>query len=108
MPAFEFYEVQIQLVQQVRPARVYFTAALMGFDVHFPNADYIDAVYHPNGRSTIFRLSTSDGFLSTPPVLGLTVENEIVVAQFSLSILLENLSYSAPPFQASTSVEIKR
>ena len=29
VPAFEFYEVQIQLVQQVRPSRVYFTAALM-------------------------------------------------------------------------------
>ena len=75
VPAFEFYEVQVQLVQQVQPARVYFTATLMGFDVHFPNAHYIHAVFHPNGRSPIFRLSTSDGFLSTPPVLGLTVEN---------------------------------
>ena len=63
----------------------------MGFDVHFPGANYTDVVFNPNGHSTVLRLSTSDGFLTTPPVLGLSVENEIVVAQFSLNILLENL-----------------
>ena len=64
-------------------------------------------VFHPNGRSTVLRLSTSDGYLTTPPVLGLSVENEIVVAQFSLNILLENLSFSTPPFQTFTPVEVR-
>ena len=76
MPAFDYYEVQMQLVQHVRPSHVYFTATLMGFDVHFLGADYIDAFFYPNGHSTIFGLSTSDGSLTTPPVLNLSVENE--------------------------------
>jgi hypothetical protein len=108
-PAFDFYNISVQLIQQVNPSRLFFTATLMGDTTHFPSASYIDTLYHPAGiRSTIFKLNSPDGFLSTPPVLGLTVENEIVVSQFSLSILLENLSFAASPFQDYTPVEIKK
>jgi hypothetical protein len=108
-PAFDFYNISVQLIQQVNPSQLFFTAALMGDNTHFPSASYIDTLYHPAGiRSTIFKLNSPEGFLSTPPVLGLTVENEIVVSQFSLSILLENLSFAASPFQDYTPVEIKK
>ena len=102
MPAFDFFAVEVQLVQSVQPSRVYLTATLRGFENHFPRANYIDVVFHPVGRSTVLRLSTPDGFLNTPPVPGLSVENELIVAQFNLNILMENLSFSTPPFQAFT------
>ena len=84
-PAFDLYNVQIELIQQVNPSRLFFAATLMGDTTHFPGASYIDTLYQPAGiRSTIFKLNSQDGFLSTPPVLGLIAENEIVISQFSL------------------------
>ena len=84
MPAFDFFAVEVRLVQSVRPSRVYLTATLRGFENHFPRANYVDAVIHSVGRSTVLRLNTSDGFLNTPPLLDMTVENELIVAQFNL------------------------
>jgi hypothetical protein len=104
-PAFDFYHISVQLVQQVNPSPLFFIAALMGDNNHFPSSSYIDTLYHPPGiHSTIFKLNNSDGFLSTPKVLGLTVENEIVVSQFKLTILLENLSFAPSPFQEYTPI----
>ena len=108
-PAFDFYHIQIQLVQQVTPSRLFFIAQLIGENNYFPHSSYIDSLHQPPGiRSTIFKLNTSDGFLSTPKVLGLTAENELVVAQFKLTILLENFSFAPQPFIEFTPVEIKR
>ena len=106
-PAFDFYTISVQLIQQVNPSRLFFTATLMDESTHFPNANYI-LYHHPPGVcSTIFKLNSKDGFFSTLPV-GLVAENEIVVSQFSLSILLENLSFFAAPFQDFNPVEIKK
>ena len=66
-PAFEFYHVQIQLVQQVTPSRMFFVAQLVEENNYFSHSSYIDSLHQPPGvRSTIFKLNTNDGFLATP------------------------------------------
>jgi hypothetical protein len=106
-PAFSFQTISVQLIQQVNPSRVFFTATLVDQEIQFPNATYV--LYHdtPGICSTILKLDSKDGFLTTPP-LGLMAQNQKVVSQFSVSILLENLSFSTTPFQDYTPVEIKK
>ena len=63
-PAFDFYTISVQLIQQVNPSRLFFTATLMEESTHFPSASYIDTLYHPTGVcSTIFKLNSQDEFL---------------------------------------------
>jgi hypothetical protein len=108
-PAFEFYHVQIQLVQQVTPSRIFFVAQLVEENNYFSHSSYIDSLHQPPGvRSTIFKLNTNDGFLATPKVSQLTAQNELIVAQFKLAILLENFSFAPQPFIEFTPVEIKK
>ena len=106
-PAFSYQTINVQLVQETNPSRVFFTATLMDQEMQFPNATY--TLYHdtPGRSSTVLKMDSKDGFLSTPP-LGLMAQNQTVVSQFSVSILLENLSFSTTPFQNYTPVEIKR
>jgi hypothetical protein len=79
-----------------------FHSSINGDNNHFPSSSYIDSLNHlPGIRSTIFKLNTSDGFLATPKVLQLTAENELVVAQFKLTILLENFSFAPQPLWKS-------
>ena len=107
VPAFSYQTINVQLVQQNHPSRVFFIATLADQELQFPNAVY--PVYHeiPGTCSTILKMDSKDGFLPTPP-LGLMAQNQTIVSQFSVSILLENLSFSTAPFQKYTPVEIKR
>ena len=107
VPAFSYQTINVQLVQQNHPSRVFFIATLADQELQFPNAVY--PVYHeiPGTCSTILKMDSKDGFLPTPP-LGLMAQNQTIVSQFSVSILLENLSFSTTPFQKYTPVEIKR
>ena len=58
-PAFDFYTISVQLIQQVNPSRLFFTATLIDESTHFPNM-----YHHPPGVcSTIFKLNSQDGFL---------------------------------------------
>ena len=103
--------MEIRLIQQVNPSRIFFTAVLQNASNYFPHANYIHTLYHPVGvSSTIFKLNSPDGFLPTPQMLGLTSANEIIVAEFSLSILHENFSFasSSTGFQIYTPVEVKK
>ena len=55
-PAFEFYHLQIQLVQQVTPSRVFFIAQLVEENNFFSQSSYIDSLHQPPGvRSTILK-----------------------------------------------------
>ena len=108
-PAFDYFVIQVNLIQQVVPARLFFTASLLETSNYFPGSSYVDSLYQPQGiRSTIFKLDTGDGFLATPPVKGLTVENETLISTFQLSVLLENLSFSRAPFTTYSPVDIKK
>jgi hypothetical protein len=105
-PAFDFYHVQLQLVQQIHPSRIFFVAQLA--EDYFANASYIDSLYQPGVQSTIFKLNTENGYLETPKLSQLTAQNEIIVAQFKLTILLENFSFAPQPFTEFSQVEVKR
>ena len=107
MLAYDFFQVEVNLIQKVRPAKLYLSATLRGFEQHFPNASYMDAIIDSLGRSTVLRLNTEDGFLETPPLPDLTVESELIVSTFHLNILLENLSFAMPPFQVYSPVEAR-
>jgi hypothetical protein len=108
-PAFDFYHVQLQLVQQIHPSRIFFVAQLVEEVNYFANSSYIDSLHQPLGvQSTIFKLNTENGFLETPKPSQLTAQNEIIVAQFKLTILLENFSFAPQPFTEFTQVEVKR
>ena len=74
-PAFSFQTISVQLIQQVNPSRVFFTATLVDQEIQFPNATYV--LYHdtPGICSTILKLDSKDGFLTTPP-LGLMAQNQ--------------------------------
>ena len=107
MLAFDFFQIEVQLIQSVRPAKLYLSWTLRGFEHHFPQASYMDAIIHSVGRSTVLRLDTEDGVLNTPPLPDLTVESELVVSTFNLNMLLENLSFAMPPFRVYSPVEVR-
>ena len=63
-PAFDFYHVQLQLVQQIHPSCIFFKAQLA--EDYFASASYIQSLYQPTVQSTIFKLNTDSGYLETP------------------------------------------
>jgi hypothetical protein len=108
-PAFEFYHLKIQLVQQINPSRVFFIGQLIEEKTFFSNSSHVVCLNQPSGvRSTILKLNTLDGFLATPTVSKLSAQNELVVAQFKMAVLLENFSFSPEPFNTFTPVETKQ
>ena len=105
--AYDYFPIEVNLIQKVRPAQLYLSATLPGFEQNFNNASYTDAIIGSFGRSTVLRLDTENGFLPTPPMPDLTVESELIVSTFHLNILLENLSFAMAPFQDYSPVEAR-
>ena len=105
--AYDYFPIKVCLIQQVRPAQLYLSANLPSFEQDFASTDYINAHIDSLRRSTILQLDTENGFLPTPPMSSLTIENELVVSTFHLNILLENLSFATHPFQIYSSVEAR-
>ena len=105
--AYDYFPIEVNLIQQVRPAQLYLSATIPGFEQNFINASYTDALIDSLGRSTVLRLDTENGFLPTPPMPDLTVESELVISTFHLNILLENLSFATTPFQVYSPVEAR-
>ena len=105
-PAFAYQTLDVRLIQATNPSRVFFTATLVDQETQFPNATY---TYHetPGISSALLKIDSEDGYLTTPP-LGLMVQNQTIVSQFSVSMLLENISFSTTPFYTYTPVEIKK
>ena len=62
----------------------------------------------PEVLDTVLNLTTANGRLSTPPVTQSTQENLVVLKMFSINILMENLSFSTPPFETWRPVECQR
>ena len=110
-PAFDFFTIEVRLIQQITPARAFFTAVLQNATNYFPQATYITTSNQPVGvNSTVFKLDSDDGFLQTPTMLGLNPSNEITVEEFSISVLHENFSFSSATtnFQVFNPVEVKK
>ena len=107
VPAYDYFPIKVCLIQQVRPAQLYLSANLPSFEQNFVSTDYINAHVDSLRRSTILQLDTENGFLPTPPMSAMTIENELVVSTFHLNILLENLSFATHPFQIYSSVEAR-
>ena len=105
--AYDYFPIKVCLIQQVRPAQLYLSANLPSFEQNFVSADYINAHVDSLRRSTILQLDTENGFLPTPPMSAMTIENELVVSTFHLNFLLENLSFATHPFQIYSSVEAR-
>ena len=105
--AYDYFPIKVCLIQQVRPAQLYLSATLPGFEQNFVNANYTGALIDSLRRSTILQLDTENGFLPTPPMPALTIESELVVSTFHLNILLENLSFATSPFQIYSPVEAR-
>ena len=93
--AYDYFPIQVSLLQQVRPAQLYLSATIPGFEQNFVNASYTGALIDSLGRSTILRLDTENGFLPTPPMPDLTIETELVISTFHLNILLVSSLFSS-------------
>ena len=104
-PAFDFYHIQLQLVQQIHPSCIFFKAQLA--EDYFASASHIQSLYQPTVQSTIFKLNTDSGYLETPKLPQPTAQNEIIVSQFKLTILLELFSFAPQPFTDFSKVEVK-
>jgi hypothetical protein len=75
-PAFDFYHIQIQLVQQVNPSRLFFIAQLMGDNNHFPSLRYChNPTNNPKQLKTIllgwyyYRLKNHTTTTTTPGLI---------------------------------------
>ena len=53
--AYDYFPIQVNLIQQVRPAQLYLSATIPGFEQNFVNASYTGALHASLGRSTILR-----------------------------------------------------
>ena len=73
--AYDYFPIKVCLIQQVRPAQLYLSANLPSFEQNFVSTDYINAHIDSLRRSTILQLDTENGFLPTPPMSAMTIEN---------------------------------
>ena len=105
--AYDYFPIKVCLIQQVRPAQLYLSANLPSFERDFASTEYINDHINYLRRSTILQLDTENGYLPTPQMSSLTVENELIVSTFHLNILLENLSFATHPFRIFSSVEAR-
>ena len=105
--AFDHFTLDVKLMQQSIPPCLYFTAVFMDAPKFFPDSTYLNGVYHRGLPSTFLKLDTDDGYLKIPPISTFSTENDKILANFKLSILLENLSFSTAPFEEYSPVDIK-
>ena len=108
IPAFDHFNFTVNLMQQTNPPCLYFMAQFIDVQKFFPQSAYLNMIYHRGVPSTMFKLNTQDGYLSIPPTKTISLENETNLANFQLSILLENLSFSTPPFENYVPVDIRQ
>ena len=106
--AFDHFTLDVKLMQQSIPPCLYFTAVFMDAPKFFPDSTYLSGVYHRGLPSTFLKLDTNDGYLKIPPIKNLSTENDKILANFKLSILLENLSFLTAPFEEYAPVDIKK
>ena len=86
-PAFDYYHINLELVQQIHPSCIFFKAQLA--EDYFACANHVQSLYQPTVQQTIFKLNTDTGYLETPKLSQPTAQNEIIVSNFKLTILLE-------------------
>ena len=105
-PAYGFFKLNTQLVQMVNPPELFFVSTLYKASEYFPGSSYIASEHQPPGViQTVLNLTTESGHLPTPPILQATPHNIIILKEFSLSILMENLSFATYPFDNWKPVE---
>ena len=105
--AFDFFKFNIQLVQSINPPELYFSCEFPQGKSFFPGSRQIMSPHQPPDiEHTILNFNTSNGRLSTPPTK-YSQESKIVVHEFSLHLLKENLSFAVSPFVEWRQVESK-
>ena len=104
-PAFTYYHINLDLVQQSYPSCLYFTARLE--EDYFQCSNHIQSIYHPDVQQTIFSLNTQTGNLPTPKITHPQTQNQVTISSFKLTILLENLTFSVHPYDVFSSLEVK-
>jgi hypothetical protein len=105
--AFDFFKFNIQLVQSINPPELYFSCEFPQGKSFFPGSRQILSPHQPPEiEHTILNFNTSNGRLSTPPTK-YSQESKIVVHEFSLHLLKENLSFAVSPFVEWRQVESK-
>jgi hypothetical protein len=104
-PAFDYYHINLELVQQNYPSCLYFKAKLA--EDYFQCSNHIQSIYQPDVQQTIFSLNTQTGYLQTPKMTQPAAQNEVTVSSFKLTILLENFSFSVHPFAEYSRLEVK-
>jgi hypothetical protein len=105
--AFDFFNFTIRLVQSNNPPELFFTCEFPQGRNFFPGSQQIVSPHQPlDMKYTILNLNTTNGKLSTPPAK-YNQEKTVVLHQFSLNLLKENLSFSINPFNEWRQVESK-
>ena len=104
-PAFNYYHINLELIQQSYPSCLYFKARLE--EDYFQCSNHIQSIYHPDVHQTIFSLNTQTGNLPTPKMTHPQTQNEVTVSSFKLTILLENFTFSVHPFDEFSRLEVK-
>jgi hypothetical protein len=105
--AFDFFNFTIRLVQSSNPPELFFTCEFPQGRNFFPGSQQILSPHQPlDMKYTILNLNTTNGKLSTPPAK-YNQEETVVLHQFSLNLLKENLSFSISPFREWRQVESK-
>ena len=104
-PAFDYYHINLELVQQNYPSCIFFKAKLA--EDYFTCSNHIQNIYQPDVQQTIFKLNTETGYLQTPKMTQPAAQNEVIVSSFKLTILLENFSFSIHPFTEFSKLEVK-
>ena len=106
-PAFGFFKLTIKLVQCSNPPELFFTCSFPEAPLFFPGCQQIVANHqNPDMEHTILNLNTSNGKLRTPPPKN-TQEQMVILHQFSLNLLKENLSFAISPFEVWRQVECR-
>ena len=104
-PAFDFFKLTIRLVQCNNPSELFFTCEFPQAHLFFPGSQQIVSNHqHQDMDYTILNLNTANGKLSTPPAKH-TQEQMVILHQFSLNLLKENLSFAVSPFEVWRQVE---
>ena len=105
--AFDFFNFAIRLVQSNNPPELFFTCEFPQAHFFFPGSQQIVSPHqHLDMKYTILNLNTTNGKLTTPPAK-YTQEKTVVLHQFSLNLLKENLSFAISPFNEWRQVESK-
>ena len=109
-PAFGFFKLKINLIQQKQPRpELFFVCHFNQASEYFPGCSQLMSPYQPQEvLDTILNLSTPNGRLATPPPNQILQSNLEVLKSFSINILMENLSFATPPYEDWRPVEVSR